>query len=1001
MVLQKLLRAGEGKIVRRLKAIADAVNALEDDIVKLTDAELREETDHFRARLADGETVDDLMVEAFAVGREAARRTLGQRHFDVQVMGGAALHMGNISEMRTGEGKTLTCTLPAYLNALAGDGVHVVTVNDYLARRDAEWMGRVHKSLGLTVGVILANERPDQRRPAYACDITYGTNNEFGFDYLRDNMAWSNDELVQRGHHYAIVDEVDSILIDEARTPLIISGPADQATKWYQEFARIAPRLIEGVDYELDESKRTIGITESGVEKVEDQIGIDNLYEAVNTPLVGYLNNALKAKELYKKDKEYVVQDGEVLIVDEFTGRILAGRRYNEGMHQAIEAKENVAIKDENQTLATITLQNYFRLYGKLAGMTGTAMTEAAEFSQTYKLGVVEIPTNRDPRRVDEADVVFKTESAKYDAVVEDIADKHENGQPVLVGTVSVEKSELLSHLLRTRGIPHEVLNAKQHEREAQIVAQAGRKGAVTVATNMAGRGTDIMLGGNPEYIAAAELRQRGLSPVDTPEDYEAAWPAALESAKTAVAFEHVEVVDAGGLYVLGTERHESRRIDNQLRGRSGRQGDPGLSRFYLSLGDDLMRLFNSGAVESIMDRLNIPEDVPIESKMVSRAIRSAQTQVEQQNFEIRKNVLKYDEVLNRQRTVIYDERRKVLEGADLHEQIRNMLDDVVEGYVLAETSEGYPEDWDLDRLWTALKTLYPIGIPLAEVDEDRSGLSPEFLVEELKADAQSAYDTREASLGIGPQGEPVMRELERRILLSVMDRKWREHLYEMDYLQEGIGLRAMGQRDPLVEYQREGFDMFASMMEAIKEESVGFLFNVDVQVEEAASPPVLDLNALVATGPGENPGEVVADHLTGDPGFSPPIDAPPQLAVAPVGVAGEPVPSEAPAAFVAEESLDIEQIGSAAPPPPASPVRSALPDSFGRPERPAQLQYTAPAIDGDGGVVRTTGPMSMTAVGEGARPGQATGGDQSRNSLCSCGSGKKYKRCHGDPRNR
>jgi preprotein translocase subunit SecA len=1010
VVLQKLLRAGEGKILRRLRAIADAVNAIEDDIKGLSDAELRAETDIFKKRLADGETIDDLLVEAFAVGREAARRTLGQRHFDVQVMGGAALHMGNISEMRTGEGKTLTCTLPAYLNALEGKGVHVVTVNDYLARRDAEWMGRVHRFLGLSVGVILANESPEQRRPSYACDITYGTNNEFGFDYLRDNMAWSNAELVQRGHHYAIVDEVDSILIDEARTPLIISGPADQATKWYQEFARIAPKLIVGVDYELDEKKRTIGILETGVEKVEDQLGIDNLYEAVNTPLVGYLNNSLKAKELYKKDKEYVVQNGEVLIVDEFTGRILAGRRYNEGMHQAIEAKERVQIKDENQTLATITLQNYFRLYGKLGGMTGTAQTEADEFSQTYKLGVVEIPTNKDPRRLDEPDMVYKTEQAKYEAVVEDIAEKHEAGQPVLVGTVSVEKSELLSTLLRRRGIPHEVLNAKHHDREAQIVAQAGRKGAVTVATNMAGRGTDIMLGGNPEYIAAAELRQRGLSPVDTPDEYEAAWPEALERASVSVKAEHEEVVEAGGLYVLGTERHESRRIDNQLRGRSGRQGDPGLSRFYLSLGDDLMRLFNAGAVETIMDRLNIPEDVPIESKMVSRAIRSAQTQVEQQNFEIRKNVLKYDDVLNRQRTVIYDERRKVLEGADLHEQIRNMLDDVIEGYVHAATAEGYPEDWDLDQLWTALKTLYPVGIPLDEVEEDRSVLSPEFLIEELKADAQAAYDRREEQLGIGANGEPVMRELERRVLLSVMDRKWREHLYEMDYLQEGIGLRAMGQRDPLVEYQREGFDLFNAMMEAIKEESVGFLFNVEVQVEEAAPPPQLDLNALVATGPGENPGEVVAEPFVPAPpiheaggvesAFGAVPQAPAQPAVQPIGVGGEPVPSAAPAAFVEEESLDVErQGGTTTATPPGQASGGVLPEAFGRPDRPANLQYSAPTVDGDG-VHRSTGPMSATAVGQSAPAGQASGGEQSRNSPCHCGSGKKFKRCHGDPRN-
>ena len=959
MVLSKLLRAGEGKILRRLSSIANAVNGLEDEIVKLTDAELRAETDQFRARLADGETLDDLLVEAFAVNREAARRTLGQRHFDVQVMGGAALHLGNIAEMRTGEGKTLTSTLPAYLNALGGKGVHIVTVNDYLARRDAEWMGRVHRFLGLEVGVILANERPEQRRPMYACDITYGTNNEFGFDYLRDNMAWSAQEFVQRGHHFAIVDEVDSILIDEARTPLIISGPSDHATKWYQEFARIVPRLARDVDYEVDEKKRTVGVLEPGVEKVEDQLGIENLYESVNTPLVGYLQNALKAKELYKKDKEYVVTGGEVLIVDEHTGRMLAGRRYNEGMHQAIEAKEHVDIKDENQTLATITLQNYFRLYAKLGGMTGTASTEAAEFSQTYKLGVVPIPTNKDPRRVDEADLVYKTEPAKYDAVVEDIADKHEAGQPVLVGTVSVEKSEYLSQLLHKRGIPHEVLNAKQHDREATIIAQAGRKGSVTVATNMAGRGTDIMLGGNPEFIAAAELSNKGLSPVETPDEYEAAWPDALHRAAESVQAEHLEVVEAGGLYVLGTERHESRRIDNQLRGRSGRQGDPGLSKFYLSLGDDLMRLFNSTAVESIMDRLNIPEDVPIESKMVSRAIRSAQTQVEQQNFEIRKNVLKYDEVLNRQRTVIYDERRKVLQGADLHEQVRNMVDDAVEGYVVAATAEGYPEEWDLDQLWSALRTLYPVGIPLEEVDAERGILSTEYLVTELQTDAQEAYDRREAGLGMSADEEPVMRELERRVLLSVMDRKWREHLYEMDYLQEGIGLRAMGQRDPLVEYQREGFDMFNQMMDAIKEESVGFLFNVEVQQEQAAPPPVLDMDALIATGPGEGPGEVVAEPVLSDV----PVTAGPETVDPPVA--------------------DDE---------PAAGPRAGLPVDFGKPERPTELQYTAPTPEG--GVQTTQAGSALDGV-------LRNDDDQSRNALCACGSGKKFKRCHGDPRNK
>jgi len=956
VVLDRILRAGEGKILRRLKAIADQVNSIESDFVDLTDAELRAMTDEFRARLADGETLDDIQSEAFATVREAAKRTLGQRHFDVQLMGGAALHLGNIAEMRTGEGKTLVGTLPAYLNALAGKGVHVVTVNDYLARRDAEWMGRVHRFLGLDVGVIIANETPEQRRPSYACDITYGTNNEFGFDYLRDNMAWSAEELVQRGHNFAIVDEVDSILIDEARTPLIISGPAEQSAKWYNEFARITPRLVRESDYEVEEGKRTVAITESGVEKVEDYLGIDNLYEAVNTPLVGYLNNALKAKELYKKDKDYVVMDGEVLIVDDFTGRILYGRRYNEGMHQAIEAKEGVAIKDENQTLATITLQNYFRLYEKLGGMTGTAMTEASEFSQIYKLGVVPIPTNRPMIRKDEADVVYKTESAKFTSVVDDIAERYERGQPVLVGTVSVEKSELLSDLLSKRGVAHEVLNAKFHEKEAQIVAQAGRKGGVTVATNMAGRGTDIMLGGNPEFMAAAELRNRGLSPVDDPDDYEAAWPDALDKAKTAVETEHEEVVALGGLYVLATERHESRRIDNQLRGRSGRQGDPGESRFYLSLGDDLMRLFNANAVEAIMDRLNIPEDMPIESKIVTRAIRSAQTQVETQNFEIRKNVLKYDEVLNKQRTVIYEERRRVLEGADLHEQVRHMIDDVVGAYVAAATSEGYPEDWDLEQLWTALRTLYPVGVTVAELAERAGGaLSTEFLAEELTADGQASYDRREETLG-----EEVARELERRVVLSVLDRKWREHLYEMDYMQEGIGLRAMGQRDPLVEYQREGFALFAAMMDGIKEESVGFLFNLEVNVEEA-------------------------------PAQDPPAE--PKA----VGVSAEPVPSGAPAAFVTEPSTEAEPVA----PEPHRQVTEVLSPGLGTPRRPSRLQYSAPTVDGEGGVARSGGPMSPTAVGEGAHPGQAVGSDTPRNAPCPCGSGKKYKRCHGDPRNR
>ncbi|MYS25266.1 protein translocase subunit secA [Streptomyces sp. DvalAA-14] len=849
-VISKIMRAGEGKILRKLHRIADQVNSIEEDFINLSDAELRALTDEYKERYEAGESLDDLLPEAFATVREAAKRVLGQRHYDVQIMGGAALHLGYVAEMRTGEGKTLVGTLPAYLNAISSKGVHLITVNDYLAERDSEWMGRVHKFLGLEVGCILANMTPAERREQYAMDITYGTNNEFGFDYLRDNMAWSKDELVQRGHNFAIVDEVDSILVDEARTPLIISGPADQATKWYSDFARLVKRLSRGEasslgkeetgDYDVDEKKRTVAIHETGVAKVEDWLGIDNLYESVNTPLVGYLNNAIKAKELYKNDKDYVVMDGEVMIVDEHTGRILAGRRYNEGMHQAIEAKEEVDIKDENQTLATITLQNFFRLYDKLCGMTGTAMTEAAEFHQIYKLGVVPIPTNRPMQRLDKPDLIYRTEEAKFAAVVEDIVEKHEKGQPVLVGTVSVEKSEYLSAQLSKRGVPHEVLNAKQHDREASIVAQAGRKGAVTVATNMAGRGTDIKLGGNPDDLAEAELRQRGLDPVEHVEEWAAALPQALERAEAAVKAEFEEVKELGGLYVLGTERHESRRIDNQLRGRSGRQGDPGESRFYLSLGDDLMRLFKAQMVERVMSMANVPDDVPIENKMVTRAIASAQSQVEQQNFEIRKNVLKYDEVLNRQREVIYGERRRVLEGEDLHEQVQHFMDDTIDAYIDAETREGFAEDWDLDRLWGAFKQLYPAKVTIDELEDaagDRAGITSEFIAESVKDDIHEQYAEREKQLG-----EEIMRELERRVVLSVLDRKWREHLYEMDYLQEGIGLRAMAQRDPLVEYQREGFDMFTAMMDGIKEESVGYLFNLEVQVEQQVEEvPVTD----------------------------------------------------------------------------------------------------------------------------------------------------------------
>ncbi|HET8561109.1 MAG TPA: preprotein translocase subunit SecA, partial [Marmoricola sp.] len=808
-IIDKVLRMGEGKILRRLESVSRAVNAIEEDFVAMSDAELQAMTDELKQRLADGEGLDDLMPEAFATVREAAKRILGQRHFDVQVMGGAALHLGNIAEMKTGEGKTLVATLPTYLNALTGKGVHVVTVNDYLAKYHAEWMGRIYHFLGLSVGVILPEMTPDERRAAYGCDITYATNNELGFDYLRDNMANSLEECVQRGHHYAIVDEVDSILIDEARTPLIISGPTQEEVKWYAEFAKVAERLSRDVDYEVDEKKRTISILEPGITKVEDHLGIDNLYESANTPLISFLNNSIKAKELFRNDKEYVVMNGEVLIVDEHTGRILSGRRYNDGLHQAIEAKERVEIKEEYQTLATITLQNYFRLYEKLAGMTGTAMTEASEFDKIYKLGVVPIRTNKPMARADQPDLVYRTEMAKFNAVADDLAGRHEKGQPVLVGTTSVEKSELLSGLLKKRGIPHTVLNAKQHADEAKVVALAGHKGAVTVATNMAGRGTDIMLGGSVEFLADQELRSRGLDPVENAEEYEAAWPETVEKISARVAAEHDEVKALGGLYVLGTERHESRRIDNQLRGRSGRQGDPGESRFYLSLEDDLLRLFRADWVERVLLALKIPDDVPIENKSVTKSIQNAQAQVEAQNFESRKNVLKYDDVMNRQREVIYRERRQVLEGEDLSEQIHTMIDDAVATYVLAAT-EGFPEEWDLDALWAALRMIFPVSLDWHRLEAEAGGrdnLDRDTLLADLQADAQKAYAQRESEIG-----SEVMRELERRVLLSVLDRKWREHLYEMDYLREGIGLRAYSQRDPLVEYQREGFDMFSAM---------------------------------------------------------------------------------------------------------------------------------------------------------------------------------------------
>jgi preprotein translocase subunit SecA len=846
MVLDKILTAGGGAGLRRLRDTAQLVNTYEPEFEDLRTEELPAKTEELRRRIGGGESADDILPEAFALVREASKRTLGQRHYDVQVIGGAVLHQGDIAEMRTGEGKTLVSTLPTYLNALEGKGVHVVTVNDYLAKRDSEWMGPIYRALGVSVGLIQANMSPEQRRPNYGADITYGTNNEFGFDYLRDNMAMREDEMVQRGHFYAIVDEVDSILIDEARTPLIISGTVADAAKWYQVFARIAPKLRRDHDYEIDEAKHTVAVLESGIDRVEAELGIDNLYDEVNTLFVHHMQNAISAKELYKRDVDYMVTGGEVLIVDEFTGRPLEGRRYSEGLHQAIEAKEGVRIKEENQTLATITIQNYFRMYDRLAGMTGTARTQAREFEEVYKLSPIEVPTNRPMVREDQQDVIYKTEEAKWKAVTEDIAERHEKGQPVLVGTISIEKSEHLSGFLNRRGIPHHVLNAKNHEREAAIIAQAGRIGAVTVATNMAGRGVDIMLGGNPEYLARQEMAAEDwdndrylLFEMDAEEraEYEAAYRPIYDRHKVETDAEHEKVVELGGLYVLGTERHESRRIDNQLRGRSGRQGDPGESRFYLSLGDELMRLFASDRIGRIMERFNWPEDEPIEAKMVTRAIQTAQKNVEEQNFEIRKNVLKYDEVMNTQRKVVYGERQKILQGLDLREEALDMVQDVVLATVGAHAdASAFSEEWDLEGLLTALQTLYPTQLTRASLEEAESAAALEQLVLE---DALAVYEDKERALGPNEEtGEPILRELERMVLLSITDSEWRDHLYSMDYLQEGIGLRAYGQKDPLVEFQREGYASFEAMKQTIREEFVRYIYRIELVRQDEPSRP-------------------------------------------------------------------------------------------------------------------------------------------------------------------
>src|SRR5947209_4026330 len=828
-ILTKVLRAGEGKKLKALQTLVPDINALEPEIQALSDDDLRHKTVEFRERL-DGltgaeldEALNDLLLEAFAVTREAARRVIGQRHYDVQRMGGAARHFGWIAEMKTGEGKTLVSSLPVYLNGLSGRGVHVITVNDYLAKRDSEWMGRIHRWMGLDVGLVIASlDDPADKRQQYACDVTYGTNNEFGFDYLRDNMAMSADQMVQRGHQFAIVDEVDSILVDEARTPLIISGQVQDAAALYYKFAGIVRTLTRDIDYEVDEEKRTVVPLEAGIEKVEKSLGVQNLYDELSSNYVHQLLAALRAKELYKRDVDYVVQHGEVKIVDEFTGRILEGRRWSEGLHQAMEAKERVRIKSENQTLATITLQNYFRMYEKLAGMTGTAETEAAEFAHTYDLAVVPIPTHRPMVRKDQPDLVYKTEEAKFGAVVDDLVERYETGQPVLVGTVSVEKSERLSRLLEKRGVPHSVLNAKHHSREASIVTQAGRLHTVTVATNMAGRGVDILLGGNPEGLARIDLDAEGVGPGS--DDYERRMKELQVRYDDECRTEGDKIRALGGLYVLGTERHESRRIDNQLRGRAGRQGDPGESRFYLSLEDELMRLFATGAMNWVMGKA-FPDDVPLEARMVTKAIERAQRTVEDRNFEIRKDVLKYDEVMNEQRKVIYKRRQQILDGGDLRDEAFEATAGAVRHAVETWCPTEFPEEWDLEELHTQIESTFPTRITLEQLDlPDR-----ESVVQVLTDDAVELYEQKEQTIG-----SDSLREIERRVMLSVIDQHWPEHLYEMDYLREGINLRAMGQKDPLAEWQREGFDMFSAMMAGVQDNFVRYVSHLQVVAEEA-----------------------------------------------------------------------------------------------------------------------------------------------------------------------
>jgi preprotein translocase subunit SecA len=1013
-MFDRILRSGEGKKLKALQGLIPDITALEPELEALSDDALRAKTVEFRERLDNGAEIDDLLIDAFAVVREAGRRVLGQRHYDVQLIGGAALHFGWIAEMKTGEGKTLVSTLPAYLNGLTGKGSHLITVNEYLARRDAEWMGQLHGWLGLTVGLIVPGDNePEYKRRQYAADITYGTNNEFGFDYLRDNMAMSRERQVQRGHNFAIVDEVDSILIDESRTPLIISGRVADAAQLYYKFASIVRGLRRDEDYDVDEQKRTVSPTEEGIERVERALGIENLYDGVAQNLVHQLQAALRAKELFKRDKDYIVAGGEVKIVDEFTGRVLEGRRWSEGLHQAVEAKEGVKIKEENQTLATITLQNYFRMYDKLAGMTGTASTEAAEFANTYNLQVVPVPTNRGVARVDQGDLIYKTEDAKFDAVVEDITERYEEGQPVLVGTVSVAKSEKLSQLLNRRGIRHEVLNAKQHSREAEIVAQAGRLKSVTVATNMAGRGVDILLGGNPGGLARRDLRADGVD-IDSPEGKEQL-ERLIEKYEAECKAEGETVRNMGGLYVLGTERHESRRIDNQLRGRSGRQGDPGESRFYLSLEDDLMRLFATGAINWVMGKA-LPDDIPLEAKMVSKAIERAQTTVEQKNGEIRKNVLKYDEVMNEQRKVIYALRDQILDKRDLRDRILDeYLPEAVQGLVDTYCVADFHEEWDLTGLHTEVLTYWPTAIADEAVSEVRT---TKELYELLLDDAREHFLRREEELGAD-----VMRQVERQVMLRIIDTKWREHLYEMDYLQEGINLRAMGQRDPLTEWQREGFEMFGQMMHAIAQDLVRYVMHVQVSVTRSAPAPA--------------PAAAEDDDAPKVPAFA---SAAPAAATEEETTEAEAEPELAdgtPAASEAASDPEIEALVSeAVAEEHALEADEGTPtgaggDGEGEGELELTLSFTGPAdgeagddgeadrtatIAGDEAEVQILGYSAPADPSEGggavaaaaaANPGAAPEATMQpfqkaeddktpRNAPCPCGSGKKYKRCHG-----